>query len=120
MTAATIANDYDQLIIAFYEHGATMMAEGHSEDEIEDALVDQGLDCESAQTIVAELATMRAEVMVSEGRKNMLFGALWCVGGIAVTAATFSAAAGSGSYVVAYGAIFYGAIQFFRGALQSS
>jgi hypothetical protein len=44
-----------------------------------------------------------------------LYGGLWCVGGIIVTAVTYSAASGGGSYVVAWGAILFGAIQFFRG-----
>jgi len=50
--------------------------------------------------------------------KRMLHGALWCIGGVAVTAFTYMAAAsgpGGGTYVVAWGAIVFGAIQFFRG-----
>ena len=56
--------------------------------------------------------------MERQGGKIMLFGALWCIGGILVTAITYSAAAsssGGGSYFVAYGAIIFGAIQFFKG-----
>jgi hypothetical protein len=45
----------------------------------------------------------------------MIFGALWCIGGIVITAVTFGAASGGGTYVVAWGAIIFGAIQFFRG-----
>ena len=52
----------------------------------------------------------------SEATKNMIVGGLWCVGGIAITAATYSSADGGGTYVVAWGAIIFGAIQFFRGA----
>jgi hypothetical protein len=50
--------------------------------------------------------------------KNMLVGGLWCLGGILVTAATYGAASNNpngGSYVVAWGAIIFGAMQFFRG-----
>jgi len=54
-----------------------------------------------------------------KAKKDMLFGALWCVGGIIVTAATYSAASGGGRYVVAWGAIIFGAIQFFRGLAKS-
>jgi hypothetical protein len=50
--------------------------------------------------------------------RNMLVGGLWCVGGIVVSVATYSAASsGGGSYVVAWGAIIFGGIQFFRGLL---
>ncbi len=47
--------------------------------------------------------------------KNMLIGGLWCGGGLIVTIATYSAASGGGSYVVAWGAILFGGIQFMRG-----
>jgi hypothetical protein len=52
----------------------------------------------------------------------MIFGGLWCVGGILVTAVTFAGAAGAGggTYVVAWGAILFGAIQFFRGMSQAA
>jgi hypothetical protein len=53
-----------------------------------------------------------------QAKKNMLYGALWCIGGIVVTAATYSSAEGGGRYVVAWGAIIFGAIQFFRGLAQ--
>lgn len=53
------------------------------------------------------------------GGRNMLIGACWCIGGIVVTAATYSAAQGDGTYVVAWGAIVFGSIQFLRGVFQS-
>jgi hypothetical protein len=56
--------------------------------------------------------------MRAEGAKNMLVGALFCIIGIAITAATFSAASQGGSYFVCYGAIIFGAIQFFKGLFQ--
>jgi len=49
------------------------------------------------------------EVLIINKRanKNMLYGALWCVGGIIATAADFG--------YIFWGAIMFGAIQFFRG-----
>lgn len=58
----------------------------------------------------------------SMGNKNMLVGALWCIGGIVVTAATYSAASsssGGGTYVVAWGAILFGGLQFLKGLFQA-
>lgn len=49
---------------------------------------------------------------------NMAVGALWCIGGIAVTAYTYSLAAASptgGHYLIAWGAILFGGIQFLKG-----
>jgi hypothetical protein len=50
--------------------------------------------------------------------KRMFSGALWCVGGILVTLITYFSAASSpsgGTYIVAWGAIVFGALQFFQG-----
>jgi hypothetical protein len=53
------------------------------------------------------------------GLKDMLFGALWCLGGIIVTAATYGAARPGGSYIIAWGAILFGAIQCCRGMFRA-
>jgi len=50
--------------------------------------------------------------------KRMLYGALWCVGGILVTVVSYASAARSpfgGTYIVAWGAIVFGALRFFQG-----
>jgi hypothetical protein len=44
-----------------------------------------------------------------------LHGALWCIGGILLTVGSYSAASGGGTYVIAWGAILFGALQFFKG-----
>jgi len=50
-----------------------------------------------------------------EAKRNIVVGGLWCLGGIVVTAATYSS---GGRYVVAWGAILFGGIQLIRGLLQ--
>ena len=50
--------------------------------------------------------------------KRMLYGALWCIGGIFVTVFSYLSAASSplgGTYVIAWGAIVFGALRFFQG-----
>ena len=59
-----------------------------------------------------------AEVTKAAGAKNMLYGALWCIGGIVVTVGSMSAASGGGSYVMAWGAILFGGLQFLQGLYQ--
>jgi hypothetical protein len=54
------------------------------------------------------------------GRRNMLVGGLWCAGGLIVTLVSLAASAGGGTYIVAWGAILFGAIQFIRGSGQAS
>jgi hypothetical protein len=50
----------------------------------------------------------------------MIIGGLVCALGLVITLGTLAAASGpqGGGYVVAWGAIVFGAIQFFRGASQ--
>jgi len=55
----------------------------------------------------------------SDGGSDMLWGAIWCIGGIIVTAYTYSNAAPGGAYVVAWGAIIFGAVQFIKGLVKS-
>ena len=51
--------------------------------------------------------------------QNIVAGALWCVGGIIVTATTYNAVKDTGgTYFVAWGAILFGGIQFLKGLCQ--
>jgi hypothetical protein len=54
--------------------------------------------------------------MVRKYKRKMVSGFLWAAGGTIVTVATYSAASdGGGTYVIAWGAILFGIIDFFRG-----
>ena len=53
------------------------------------------------------------------GTRNMVYGVLWCIGGIAATAASYALASPGGTYFVWTGAIFIGVIQFWRGLMQT-
>jgi lactam utilization protein B len=54
------------------------------------------------------------------GKRNMAIGGIVCVVGLVITLGSLTAASNSGGgYVVAWGAIVFGAIQFFRGAAQA-
>jgi hypothetical protein len=62
-----------------------------------------------------------SESNTGTGQSNMLVGALVCIGGILVTAITYSAVKETGgTYIIAWGAIVFGAIQFFRGLFQNA
>lgn len=96
-----------------------MVNNGVSESQMKSDLVDQGLSPADAETVVTNVAAEMKKAKKKGGQKDMLYGALWCVGGIVVTIATYSAASNGGTYVVAYGAIIWGAIQFFKGLINS-
>lgn len=56
---------------------------------------------------------------LSDGKRNMVVGGLWCLGGIAVTIGTYALASGGGTYTVAWGAILFGLFQFIKGVIQA-
>jgi len=115
--------DENDMVQAVYEFAASQVASGKKKAQVEQALVEKGLDSESASIVAANVFRMRGDAISAAGKKNMLYGLLWCVGGAIVTAATYQVAANSpngGSYVVAWGAIVFGGIQFLRGAAQAA
>jgi len=103
---------------AVYAFAAEQMNSGLTAAQVVEVLVENGLEHETATVIVDEVTSLRSKASREAGQKNMLIGALWCGGGLVVTAITYSAAAGGGTYVVTWGAVIFGAIQFFRGVGQ--
>lgn len=104
-----------------YDYAANLMVnEKKSNSETKQALIEEGIDEESAAVIVDNLITEIGEAKKEAANKDMLWGAVWCIGGIIVTAVTYSNASGGGTYVVAWGAILFGAIQFLKGLVNSS
>jgi hypothetical protein len=87
--------------------------------EVRRILVEDGLDDESALTVVTNLDNQITKAKSEKARKDMLHGALWCIGGTLVTLISYSSTSNGGSYVVTWGAIVFGAIQFFRGLANS-
>lgn len=71
---------------------------------------------ESVAQVMAEnsAADRRAQEM-AEARKNLIAGALWCGGGLAFSFISYYFTIAGGRYVVATGAIIWGAIQAIRG-----
>ena len=112
----------EYVVRAVYGYAAELMKANLSGPQIEQKLMEKGLDQESASIVVENLSSIRinALMLIESGKKNMLYGALWCIGGLLVTAMTFLAANGGGIYIIAYGAIIGGAIQFFTGLSRYS
>lgn len=52
---------------------------------------------------------------IEAGQRRMLLGAAWFGGGFVVTFVTRAMAAGGGTYIVAWGAMLFGSIQFLLG-----
>lgn len=59
-----------------------------------------------------ELTAEQREEVAAAYRKHMIYGVLWIAGGAIVTVATISAGKGG---IIAWGAMLFGAFDFFRG-----
>ncbi len=96
-----------------------VLRQGMPRAAVEDVLRAQGFDPAAASAIVERANKTKDERRVA-GRRHMIMGAVVCVIGIVITVWSYAAAeeAGGGSYVVALGAIVFGAIQFVRGLVQ--
>jgi hypothetical protein len=79
-------------------------------------------EAEKLTATMEDLAAAQSAGLKDAGRRNMAIGGLICVVGLLITIATYSAAAsgGGGRYVIAWGAVVAGGIQFFRGVRQSN
>lgn len=102
-----------------YESAANLLFEQKKDnDETKRLLIEQGLSAEDADCVIANLRTQARAAEKSAGIKNMLYGALWCIGGLSFTIWTYTSAQPGGRYVLAWGAVVFGAIQFFKGLSQ--
>jgi hypothetical protein len=97
---------------------AELKAKGHDNDFIIESLRKEGYDDTTTLALIRVMEDGVSNARRSAGQRNMLYGALWCIGGIIVTVATYSAASGGGRYFICYGAIIFGAAQFIKGLTQ--
>jgi hypothetical protein len=90
--------------------------------ELQKALKERGVDAKAAKTVAVDMEKARIRAMQEAGRRNIFHGLCWCAGGLALTIFTHeaAAAAGGGPFVLAWGAILFGGIQFLRGLIQSA
>jgi hypothetical protein len=111
---------------ALSEAVANDLAEGKSKNKIVRGLVKQGWLRESAVQFIDRVEQAIEEykkspegqrVMAEKYKRHMLYGILWAVGGIAVTVITYNAANPGGTYIIAWGAILFGIIDFLRGLI---
>jgi hypothetical protein len=97
----------EEIVNQIYDYAATLLFKGNrSGRETKEALIHQGLDVNLATLVVRNLA----KVGQKQAKKNILYGTLWCVGGIVATAANIG--------FIFWGAVVFGAIQFLKGVFQ--
>jgi hypothetical protein len=132
MEQPTITPQEQEQIDRLAEAVATDLANGLTPGAIAKSLVKEGWDQAAADGFVAQVQTAMTQYRQSpqgqaavqqahrdRNQRNMTYGALWCIGGTVVTGLTYAAASGGGTYVVAWGAIIFGGIQFLSGLFGS-
>ncbi len=113
----------EQLAQAEAYHIATdQLNQGVTPAQVELSLTERGLDAQAAAVVVGTLKQAKVQADVMNARKNMVAGGAWCLGGVLVTSLSYllASSGGGGVYVIAWGAIIFGAIQFVRGLIRSS
>jgi len=101
-----------EIVNQVYDYAANLMVnEKKSADETKNLLVSEGLDAESASIVVNNLQEQIREAKRERANKDMLYGALWCIGGTIATIANLG--------FIFWGAIVFGGIQFFKGLFSS-
>jgi cation transport ATPase len=122
VSQAVSKQQQEQIVQAVYGYAAQMMREGHGNYKIEKALVEKGLNAQEARQVVRQLSDERnrqiSAAQKDNAMKNMAIGGVICLIGLAISIGSYQAAASSptgGSYTLAWGAVIFGGIQFFRG-----
>ncbi len=96
-----------------FQYAAHLLIDrGQDSYEAKKALMARGVDEVNAALIIDRLEEEIESAKKKEAQKDMLYGALWCVGGTVATLANFG--------FVFWGAILFGAIQFFQGVYKYS
>ncbi len=77
---------------------------------VKEDLMSKGMDEKGADLMIETLQQQIRAAQNEGAKKDMLYGALWCVGGTVLTIADVG--------FIFWGAIVFGAIQFIRGAVK--
>lgn len=94
-----------------YQAAAQLLVAGRNSYDVEQMLCDKGIDPSHAKEVVSELMQQVEQARKNRANKDMLYGALWCVGGTVLTLANVG--------FIFWGAILFGGIQFIRGVVNS-
>ncbi|MEN9638670.1 MAG: hypothetical protein RLZZ262_538 [Bacteroidota bacterium] len=104
----------DQQVVTqhHYDTAANLLInESRTASEAKRVLITQGLNEAKASEVITKVEEQIAEEKREGASKDMLYGALWCIGGVVATVADFG--------YVFWGAIVFGGVQFFKGLINS-
>lgn len=100
-----------QAVNEIYNYAANLIVnEKKDAVEVRNALAEKGLSEDAAYTIVKNVEDEIKKAKREAANKDMLYGALWCVGGAIATVANIG--------FIFWGAIIFGGIQFIKGLVN--
>jgi hypothetical protein len=108
----------DELVDAIHEFAAEQMNERVPPAEIQESLIEKGLDRELAAVVLRNLLLAQSNAVKAQGRSNMLYGAVWCLGGIVVLSLRSGMADAGLATFLTWAAIIFGGINLIRGLTQ--
>ena len=91
-----------------YDFAANLLVNKHKKPyEVEKILIEKGLDKETSRIIVENLENQIKALKKEKAKKDILYGALWCGGGIILTLANIG--------FIFWGAVIFGGYQLIKG-----
>lgn len=111
MAKESVSNDFQS---SLWTYAFDMKRNGKSDEEIFSGLLGKGVDEEHSSLMIKTLESKITEVIASCDTE-VRYGIFIFAAGLIITYLTYSLAANGGTYVVAWGAIVFGAVRFFRG-----
>jgi hypothetical protein len=82
-----------------------------SAEEVKTTLVEKGVHHEAAVIVIENVQHQIKKAKKERGQKDMLYGALWFIGGTIATFANIG--------FIFWGAMVFGAVQFIKGVVNS-
>jgi hypothetical protein len=88
-------------------------------EQVEAQLITSGVTAPTSHALVGTLQATRRQADRAAGKRTLLLGGLWTVGGLAITLLGQAVAnERGGSYLILWGAVIIGALQFLAGLRQ--
>jgi hypothetical protein len=108
-----VTQQQQEAVNQLYNYAANLMVnQNKSSEEVTNALVEKGLSQDAAYTITNNIEDEIRKAKKERASKDMLYGALWCIGGTIATLAHIG--------FIFWGAILFGGIQFIKGVVNYS
>ena len=100
-----------QAVHEIYNYAANLIVnQKKSSTDVRNALAEKGLSEDAAYTIVRNVEDEIKKAKKDAATKDIIYGALWCVGGTIATFANIG--------FIFWGAILFGGIQLIKGAVN--